>query len=87
MHNQYKCDAIRELRDQQVRFAPRDKKLEQLDRAEALLRDIDAAKTYNYEYVCYRITTFRPEKSSMMPIKGSDLRLSLIHISEPTRPY
>ena len=74
MHNQYKCDAIRELRDQQVRFAPRDKKLEQLDRAEALLRDIDATKTYNYEYVCYRITTFRPEKSSMMPIKGSDLR-------------
>ena len=74
MHSQYKCEAIRELRDQQVRFAPREKKLEQLDRAEALLRDIDAAKTYNYEYVCYRITTFRPEKSSITAIPGADLR-------------
>lgn len=74
MHSDYKCDSIRELRDQQVRFAPREKKLEQLDRAETLLRNIDVSKTYNYEYVCYRITTFRPEKSPIMPIKGSDLR-------------
>ena len=74
MHSEYKCESIRELRDQQVRFAPREKKLEQLDRAEALLRDIDTAKTYNYEFVCYRITGFRPEKSPITPIKGESLR-------------
>lgn len=74
MHSDYKCESIRELRDQQVRFAPREKKLEQLDRAEALLRNIDVSKTYNYEFVCYRITSFRPERSPITPIKGSDLR-------------
>lgn len=74
MHSDYKCDSIRELRDQQVRFAPREKKLEQLDRAESLLRNIDVTKTYNYEFVCYRITSFRPEKSPITPIKGADLR-------------
>ena len=52
----------------------REKKLEQLDRAETLLRNIDVSKTYNYEFVCYRVTTFRPEKSPIMPIKGADLR-------------
>lgn len=74
MHTDYKCELIRELRDQQVRFAPREKKLEQLDRAEALLRDIDTAKTYNYEYVCFRITGFRPERTPIAPIKGVELR-------------
>jgi RNA polymerase primary sigma factor/RNA polymerase sigma factor len=74
MHSDYKCESIRELRDQQVRFAPREKKLEQLDRAESLLRNIDITKTYNYEFVCYRITGFRPEKSPITPVKGADLR-------------
>ncbi len=47
MHTDYKCDAIRELRDQQVRFAPREKKIEQVDCAERLLRDIQSDRNYN----------------------------------------
>lgn len=34
MHSDYKIALMRELRDQQVRFAPRGKRIEQADRAE-----------------------------------------------------
>ena len=73
MHTDYKCDAIRELRDQQVRFAPREKKIEQVDCAEKLLRDIQPKRNYNYEYVCFRVTGFRPEQSPIIKIEGEDL--------------
>ncbi len=44
MHSDYQIPVLRELRDQQVRFAPREKKVEQLDRAEKLLHEIDAER-------------------------------------------
>ena len=87
MHSDYKCDAIRELRDQQVRFAIREKKIEQVDCAEKLLRELKLDRAYNFEFVCFRITGYRPENSPIIKISGANLRLSLIHISEPTRPY
>ena len=73
MHTDYRCDAIRELRDQQVRFAPREKKIEQVDAAENLLRDIQSKRNYNYEFVCFRVTGFRPEQSPIIKIEGDDL--------------
>lgn len=73
MHSDYRCDSIRELRDQQVRFAPRDKKIEQVDCAEKLLRDIRSDRTYNFEFVCFRITGFRPENSPIVKISGEAL--------------
>ncbi|MEM9413437.1 MAG: sigma factor, partial [Planctomycetota bacterium] len=73
MHTDYKCPSIRELRDQQVRFAPREKKIEQIDCAEKLLRDLQTDRVYNYEYVCFRITGFRAEQSPIIRIKGADL--------------
>ncbi len=77
MHNEYKVDAMRELRDQLVRFAPRDKKLEQIDRAEKLLREIDPARTYNYEYLCFRVTTYRPQNAPVISIPAADARHDL----------
>ena len=77
MHSDYKCDSIRQLRDQQVRFAPRNKKIEQVDSAEQLLRDLVIDRDYNFEFVCFRITGFRPENSPIVKIKGSDLRHDL----------
>ena len=73
MHLQYHCDEIRGLRDQQVRFAPREKKAEQVDRAERLLREIDPDKTYSYEFVCYRVTGYRPETNPIVAVSGVDL--------------
>ncbi|MFT5299333.1 MAG: RNA polymerase primary sigma factor [Mariniblastus sp.] len=77
MHSDYKCDSIRELRDQQVRFAPRDKKIEQVDCAEKLLRDIQLDRNYNFEFVCFRVTGFRPENTPIVKISGANLRHDL----------
>ena len=77
MHSDYNSSLIRQLRDQQVRFAPRDKKIEQLERTESLLREIDVEKTYSYEYICYRITTFRPEHAPIAPMTGPEVRHDL----------
>jgi RNA polymerase primary sigma factor len=82
MHNQFHCDLIRDLRDQQVRFAPREKKIEQADRAERLVREIDGSKNYNFEFVCYRVTGYRPESSPVVSIKGHELIQDLHQLIE-----
>ena len=86
MHAEYQNPAIRQLRDQLVRFAPRDRKLEQVDRAERLLDEIDPQRVYPYEYVCYRITGYRPESYPDLKIAGTelqhDLRLFIEDVSD-----
>ncbi|MHB0958441.1 MAG: sigma-70 family RNA polymerase sigma factor [Pirellulaceae bacterium] len=86
MHFDYNAPAMRELRDQQVRFAPREKKLEQLDRAEKLIAEIDTQRTYAYAYLCFRITSFRPEVSPNVTMSGdealSDLLLFVEDLSD-----
>jgi RNA polymerase primary sigma factor/RNA polymerase sigma factor len=86
MHNSYIHPAIRELRDQQVRFAPREKKLEQVDRAERLLLELEDSRTYTYEYLCYRVTTYRPEAYPEVRMRGDeashDLRLFVEDVSD-----
>ncbi len=54
MHSDYLNPILKQLRDQQVRFAPRDRKIEQVNRAERLLSELDPRRTYTYEYLCYR---------------------------------
>ena len=86
MHTDYINPAIRELRDQQVRFAPRDKKLEQVDRAEQLLGELQGPRTYTYEYLCFRITSYRPESYPDLKLNGEDashdLRLFVEDVSD-----
>ncbi len=86
MHATYVNPAIRELRDQLVRFAPREKKLEQVDMAEKLLGEIDPTRTYSYEYLCYRITNYRPESYPDLRLSGKeachDLRLFVEDVSD-----
>ena len=65
--------ALAQLTDQQVRFAPPARRQEQLARAEKLLNEIDPAKQYPYQFVCYRITDFRPESYPDLLIAGADL--------------
>src|SRR5436305_793480 len=47
--------------------------MEQLARAERLLADIDLNRQYPYQFVCYRITDYRPDTYPDLLIKGSDL--------------
>jgi len=69
----FKHPALAQLTDQQVRFAPPARRQEQLARAEKLLAEIDPAKQYPYQFVCYRITDFRPESYPDLLIAGADL--------------
>jgi RNA polymerase primary sigma factor/RNA polymerase sigma factor len=86
MHAFYVNPAIRELRDQLVRFAPREKKIEQVDMAEKLLGEIDPARTYSYEYICFRITNYRPRAYPDLRLSGKeachDLRLFVEDVSD-----
>jgi RNA polymerase primary sigma factor len=86
MHTNYLNPAIRQLRDQQVRFAPREKKLEQVAQAEKLLGELDPKRTYTYEYVCYRVTNYRPDTNPDLKLSGKeadhDLRLFVEDVSD-----
>jgi hypothetical protein len=75
MHTTYRIPLLAQLRDQQVRFAPQDKKVQQTARAEALLAELESDKTYTYEYICFRVTDFRPESFSSAKISGADALL------------
>ena len=86
MHTDYLNPVIRQLRDQQVRFAPREKKIEQVTQAERLLAELDMARTYPYEYICYRVTNFRPVSYPDLKLTGQeashDLRLFVEDVSD-----
>ena len=85
MHTEYKSSVIQELRDQQIRFAPRQKKIDQAFRAEQLLTELDPDRTYTYEYVCFRVTDFRPDGArETMPGKdlSHDLRLFIEDVTD-----
>jgi RNA polymerase sigma factor (sigma-70 family) len=73
----YKIQAIKELTDQQVRFAPPARRLDQLTRTEKLLAEVDASKQYPYQFVCFRITEFRPDSHADLVILGGELRHDL----------
>lgn len=87
----YRIPAIRELCYQVVRFTPSAKKIEQTNRAEALLSEIKPDKWYSYGWICYKITRFRPDNAGDQFL-GEDLRHDLILFIEdvaetvPLRP-
>jgi RNA polymerase primary sigma factor len=77
MQRDYQSPTLRELRDQQIRFAPRTKKLQQVEAAERLIAEIDSDKTYPYDYVCFRVTGYRPTEPTPTKFSGEDLRHDL----------
>lgn len=76
MHD-YRHPAIRQLKDQQVRYAPAEKRQEQLNRVERLLTEIEPGRKFPYQYICFRITDFRPDSYPHLLIDGSDLEHDL----------
>ena len=78
MGNSYRHPALKQLKEQQTRFAPRERRLEQIDRAELLLGEIDLGRCYPYEYLCFRITGFRPEGSPALVLDGKDVAHDLL---------
>ncbi len=86
MHEVYKNAALRQLRTQLARYSPKEKKIEQVNRAEQLLGELDPDRVYTYEYLCYRITKFRPEQQAHVRVSGADaahdLRLLVEDLSD-----
>jgi RNA polymerase sigma factor (sigma-70 family) len=81
-----KNPALKQLKDQQVRFAPPARRLEQLHKAERLLAEIDPTKQYPYQFVCFRLTDYRPESYPDLLIGGEDLKHDLcLFITELAR--
>lgn len=83
---QYNNPAIKQLKDQQVRYAPRDVRLEQIEHAEQLLEEINLAEDYRYQDLCFRITSYRPEMYPDLVVNGRDaahdLRLFVEDLSD-----
>jgi RNA polymerase primary sigma factor len=69
----FKQPALKELTDQQVRFAPPARRVEQLARAEQLLAEIVPDKRYPYPFICWRVTEYRPNTHTNLLIPGADL--------------
>ena len=76
--NRFRHPAMKQFTDQQVRFAPQERKLEQLNRAESLLDEIESGREYPYQYVCFRITEYRPDAYPDLVLEGDDLTHDLL---------
>jgi len=75
----YSTSVIREL-ENQLMYAPGDVRGEQLLNIEHLIHGIDLGVEYPYEYVCYKITGYRPDGDVGAPMQGSQLRLDLCRL-------
>jgi RNA polymerase sigma factor (sigma-70 family) len=73
---------MKQLTDQQVRFAPPARRQEQLIRAERLLAEVEGAKQYPYQFICFRITEYRPDSYPDLLIDGEDLKHDLVAFLE-----
>lgn len=71
MGTTYQHPALKQLKEQQVRIATREHRIAQIDRAERLLGEIHPEKGYPYEFLCYRITGYRPDSTSLVVIPGA----------------
>ena len=57
----YKNPAIEQLKEQQVRYAPRDVRISQVNNAERLLWDLNPRESIPYPDLCEKITSYRPK--------------------------
>ncbi len=73
----FKVPALRELTEQQTRYAPPVRRQEQVARAERLLSELDPAKQYPYQWVCFRLTEYRSDAHPDLLIPGDALRHDL----------
>jgi len=73
----FNTPALKELTDQQVRFATVARRQEQMAKAEKLLAEVDTAKQYPYAFVCFRLTEFRSDANADVLIPGDRLKHDL----------
>ena len=74
----FAIDAMRELCDQQVRFPPREKKLEQIANAKKLYYEIELHKEYPFNGISQRITDFKPKERGPGRLAGSVVKRDIL---------
>ncbi len=83
----YHCQPLADLA-RQLLFAPPDKRIEQVRRAEKLHDQLDTSVAYPFEFISYRITGYRSETESDSLLVGEailpDLRLLIDSLSRAT---
>ncbi len=73
----FKNHALKELTEQQTRFAPAARRRSQIANAQKLLSEVESGKAYPYQYVCFRVTEYRSDAYPDLRIPGDDLRHDL----------
>jgi len=68
----YHNPALRQLKEQQLRYAPRNVRLEQMERAEGLLSKLNPAETYQYPVLFRQITDYDASTYPDLMIEGRD---------------
>ena len=74
---EFKMTALKQLAEQQTRFAPPARRQAQVTAAQRLLAEIEPAKHYPYQYVCFRVTEYRSSAHADLLIPGELLRHDL----------
>ncbi len=73
----FKNSALKELTEQQTRFATAARRQLQIANAQKLLSEIESGRAYPYQYVCYRVTDYRSEAYPDLLLSGDDLKHDL----------
>lgn len=68
----YTNPAIQQLGQQQVRYAPRGVRLEQVQRAERFVDRVHVDRLYKYPDICEEITGYRPEMYPDLTLNGQE---------------
>ncbi len=74
---EFKSQALKELTEQQTRYAPAARRQTQIANAQKLLGEVEPGKTYPYSYVSFRVTDYRSDAYPDLFILGEDLRQDL----------
>ena len=70
--SRYRNPAMKQLRDQQIKFAPREARLKQIDRAERLLNELQPDTSLGYPELCEKITSYRGEMYPDLVLTGDE---------------
>lgn len=83
--SRYSHPAIRQLTEQLTRFSPLDVRVQQMDRAEQLVTELDEVTEYKYPDLVEKITGYRPDTYPDLRIDGAtavhDIRLLVEDLS------
>ncbi len=74
---EFKSLALKELTEQQTRYAPPARRQAQIANAQKLLGEVDPGKAYPYSYVSFRVTDYRSDAHADLRLAGADLRHDL----------